>query len=210
MPEKATSAHPERLRKAAFIDRDGVINEERAYVHKPEDFEFIKGTVEALLRLQAAGYLLVVITNQSGLARGFYKEEDYIRLTSYMADRLRAAGVMLDSVEHCPHLPDAPLERYRLECDCRKPQPGMLRRAMANLGIDSGASVLIGDRASDIEAGRKAGVGRCYIVRSGHPVSHEDIALSDGVFDDLRECVSTLLSGRFVVSLASDNRSDPS
>jgi D-glycero-D-manno-heptose 1,7-bisphosphate phosphatase len=178
------------LNKAAFIDRDGVINEERAYVYKPEDFVFIPGSVEALRLLQAAGYLLVVVTNQSGIARGLYSEEDYLRLVAHMRSQLLSAGVRLDAIEHCPHLPDAPVERYRLDCDCRKPRSGMIRRAIAALGIDPAASILVGDRSSDIAAGRDAGIGRCFLVRSGNPISGQDTALSDGVYDDLAACVS--------------------
>jgi D,D-heptose 1,7-bisphosphate phosphatase len=179
--------------KAAFIDRDGVINQERAYVHEPEDFVLIEGALEALRGLQEAGFRLVVITNQSGIARGLYSEEDYRRLVQHMRAQLLAAGVELDAVEHCPHLPDAPLERYRLDCDCRKPRSGMIRRAIAALDVDASASILVGDRYTDILAGRDAGVGRCFLVRSGNPVSERDIESSDGVYDDLAACVRDLL-----------------
>lgn len=175
-------------RKAAFIDRDGVLNEERAYVHRIEDFVFVPGAVEALRVLKAAGYLLVVVTNQSGIARGHYSAADYLALTGYMRERLAAEGIGLDAVEHCPHLPDAPVARYRLDCDCRKPKPGMLKRAIAALDIDPSASILVGDRVSDIEAGRAAGIGRCYLVRTGYPLSDEAVAGADAVYEDLLAC----------------------
>lgn len=181
-------------RKAAFIDRDGVLNEERAFVHRIEDFALVPGAVEALQALQAAGYLLVVITNQSGIARGLYSEADYLEFTAQMRARLQAAGVRLDAVEYCPHLADAPVERYRLECDCRKPKPGMLKRAIAALDIDPAASFLVGDRLSDIEAGRAAGVGRCFLVRTGYPLAAEALAQADAVYDHLLACVSSVLS----------------
>jgi D,D-heptose 1,7-bisphosphate phosphatase len=190
--EKGTAVN--RLQKAAFIDRDGVINEERAYVYRPEDFVLIAGSADALRRLQAAGYLLIVVTNQSGIARGLYSEDDYYRLVDYMHIQLLSAGVRLDAIEHCPHLPDAPIERYRLDCDCRKPRSGMIRRAMTRLGVDAAASILVGDRHTDIAAGRDAGIGRCFIVRSGNPVSERDVGFSDGVYDDLGTCVRHLLS----------------
>lgn len=183
-------------RKAAFIDRDGVINEERAFVHRAEDFAFLQGAVEALRDLKAAGYLLVVITNQSGIARGLYSEADYLKLTAHVRARLQAAGVTLDAVEYCPHLADAPVERYRLDCFCRKPKPGMLNRAIEALDIDPAASFLVGDRLSDMEAGRAAGVGRCFLVRTGYPLPEEAIARADAVYDDLLTCVRTLLSPR--------------
>jgi D-glycero-D-manno-heptose 1,7-bisphosphate phosphatase len=181
------------MARAAFIDRDGVINVDRAYVYRSADFELIPGVVEALRALQAAGYLLVVVTNQSGIARGLYSEEEYRALETYLRESLAAAGVTLDSVQYCPHLPDAPLEKYRRDCDCRKPNAGMIRNAANQLNIDTSRSVLIGDRRSDVQAGRAAGVGRCFLVRSGSPLSAVDIRAADGVFDDLAQCVTELL-----------------
>jgi D-glycero-D-manno-heptose 1,7-bisphosphate phosphatase len=197
------SPHPNR--RAAFIDRDGVINEERAFVHRVEDFVFIPGAVDALRELRAGGYLLVVVTNQSGIARGLYGESDYLTLTAYMRAQLHAAGVVLDSVQYCPHLPSAPLERYRLDCDCRKPRSGMFLRAIRELAIDVGKSILIGDRASDIEAGRAAGVGRCYLVRSGNELSPQAIASADAVYDDIVSCARHVLELPPRDSLNSDN-----
>jgi D-glycero-D-manno-heptose 1,7-bisphosphate phosphatase len=186
-----TNAAPS-ARKAAFVDRDGVINAESGFLHRAEDFVFLPGAIQGLQRLQAAGYLLVVITNQSGIGRGLYTEADYLRLTAHMQQRLSVAGVQLNAVEHCPHLPDAPIARYRIDCDCRKPMPGMLLRAAAALGIDMANSILVGDRATDIQAGRSAGVGRCWLVRSGVALSHTDIELADAVFDDLADCARAL------------------
>ena len=114
--------------------------------------------------LQGAGYLLVVITNQSGIARGLYAEAEYLALTAQMRAQLQGAGVRLDAVQYCPHLADAPVERYRLDCDCRKPKPGMLTQAIRALDIDPQASFIVGDRLSDVDAGRAAGLGRCFLV----------------------------------------------
>jgi len=187
-------------RRAAFIDRDGVLNEERAFVHRIEDFEFVPGAIEALRMLKAAGYLLVVVTNQSGIARGLYSEADYLALTGHMRARLEAEGISLDAVEYCPHLPDAPVDRYRLECDCRKPKPGMLRRAIQALDIEPGASFLVGDRLSDLEAGRAAGIGRCFLVRTGYALAEEAVARADAVYDDILACVRPLVgSGKMTL-----------
>jgi D-glycero-D-manno-heptose 1,7-bisphosphate phosphatase len=187
------------LTRAAFIDRDGVINEDRAYVHRIADFKLIPGAVEALRALREAGYLLVVITNQSGIARGMFSEADYQVLEAHMRERLAEGGVTLDSVQYCPHLPDAEIARYRCECECRKPRAGMLRNAAAALTaaaavtIDFAESILIGDRRSDLDAGRAAGVGRCFLVRSGQTLSDGDERAADGTFADLAQCVAELL-----------------
>ena len=181
-------------RRAAFIDRDGVLNEERAFVHRIEDFSFLPGAVAALRALQDAGYLLVVITNQSGIARGLYTEADYLALTAHMRERLQAAGVRLDAVEYCPHLPDAPVERYRLDCDCRKPKPGMLIKAIRALDIDPKTSFIVGDRLSDMDAGRAAGLGQCFLVRTGYPLPDEALARADAVYDDLLACARSVSS----------------
>jgi D-glycero-D-manno-heptose 1,7-bisphosphate phosphatase len=191
-------------RRAAFIDRDGVLNEERAFVHRREDFALLPGALAALRLLKEAGYLLVVVTNQSGIARGTYSEADYLALTGHMRAELAAAGVFLDAVEYCPHLPNAPLERYRVDCDCRKPKPGMLRRATQALDIEPGASFLVGDRLSDIEAGRAAGIGRCYLVRTGYTLSGDAVARADGVYDDLLACA------RFVVASSRQSQAEES
>lgn len=180
--------------RAAFIDRDGVLNEERAFVHRIEDFSFLPGAVAALRALQDAGYLLVVITNQSGIARGLYTEADYLALTAHMRERLQAAGVRLDAVEYCPHLPDAPVERYRLDCDCRKPKPGMLIKAIRALDIDPKTSFIVGDRLSDMDAGRAAGLGQCFLVRTGYPLPDEALARADAVYDDLLTCARSVSS----------------
>lgn len=175
-----------------FLDRDGVVNTEVDYLHRIADFEFVPGTVAALAALQAAGWALVVVTNQSGIARGRYGDDDYQRLTAHMKRELALAGVRLDAVLHCPHLPDAAVAAYRADCDCRKPAPGLLLRAARELALDLPASVMVGDKRSDIEAGRAAGVGRCVLVRSGHALSPDDEALADEVHDDLAHWVATL------------------
>ena len=192
--EPREGARPPPARRAAFIDRDGVIIEDREYAWRTEDFALLPGAAAALRDLAAAGYLLVVVTNQSGIARGLYTEADYQAFTAHMRSRLEDLGVRVDAVEHCPHLPDAVIARYRKACDCRKPQPGMLRRAIAALDIDAAASVLVGDRATDLAAGRAAGVGRCLLVRSGRALSAGDEGLADGVYDDLAACARALLA----------------
>ena len=135
--------------KAIFLDRDGTINVDRRYVHRIEDFDFLPGAVEGLRILQDAGYALIVITNQSGIARGYYTEEDFLRLNAYMAETLAKRGVVIADTLYCPHLPDAKIIRYRKDCGCRKPKPGLYYEAAKKWDIDFSQSWAVGDRARD-------------------------------------------------------------
>lgn len=179
-------------RRAAFLDRDGVINRDHGYLHRVEDFEFLPGAIAGLRSLQRQGYVLTVVTNQSGIARGLYDEDDYRRVSAHMEAELARQGVTLAGVAHCPHLPDAPVARWRLVCDCRKPAPGLLLGLAARLGLDLPASILVGDKLSDVQAGRAAGVGRCFLVRSGQALEEAASRQADAVFDDLAACASAL------------------
>ena len=152
--------------RAAFIDRDGVLNEDHGYVFRAEDFHWLPGAIAALARLQQAGYALVVVTNQSGIARGFYSEADLARLNAHMQAELQAQGVALAGIYACPHHPQGSVVAYRRICDCRKPSPGLILQAAHALSLDLAASCLFGDKASDIEAGRRAGVGHCVAIGS--------------------------------------------
>jgi len=179
--------------RAVFLDRDGVVTVDHGYTHRVEDFEFVAGSAAAMKQLQSAGWRLVVVTNQSGIARGLYSSADYERFTAHLRWQLRLQGVHLDAVLHCPHLPDATVAAYRVACDCRKPAPGMLLRAARDLQLDLSASVIVGDRLSDVQAGRAAGVGRCVLVRSGQPIDASDARLADAVFDDLAAFARTVV-----------------
>ena len=182
-------------RKAVFLDRDGVINLDRAYVHRWDDFEFVPGAVEAMRRLKQAGYALVVVTNQSGLARGYYTEEQYQELTLAMKQALAEAGAAVDEVYHCPHHPRGSVAGLDIDCDCRKPAPGMILRAAKELNLSLADSILIGDKPSDIEAARAAGVGKAYSVQSDNAESGTGLAGADAAYADLRSCVAALLAG---------------
>jgi D-glycero-D-manno-heptose 1,7-bisphosphate phosphatase len=175
--------------KAAFIDRDGVINEELAYVHRAEDFHVLPGVVDALRLLREHGWKLVVVTNQAGIARGMYTEADYQRLTEHMRALFAAAGTPLDGIYHCPHHPDGSVPAYRTDCDCRKPRPGMLLAAAAELGLTLADSVIVGDKDSDLEAGRAAGLAACVLVESGHVPSAKARRLADHVAGGLLDAV---------------------
>lgn len=175
--------------KAAFLDRDGVINADKGYVHRWEDFEFLPGAVEAMRRLSEAGYALVVATNQSGIARGYFTERDYAALTETYTAWLRDRGIALLGVYHCPHHPAGTVDRFAVECTCRKPAPGMLVRAAQEHGIDLARSILIGDKIADVEAGRAAGMGAAYLVQSAQTGADAGEVPPDGTFESLAACV---------------------
>ncbi|MBM13365.1 MAG: D,D-heptose 1,7-bisphosphate phosphatase [Halieaceae bacterium] len=152
---------------AAFLDRDGVINVDHGYVSRWEDFEFLPHVPEALLMLQKAGYQLIVISNQSGIGRGFYTEQDVEDLNQCIAHHLKKQlGIKITGFYHCPHHPTDALGDYLVKCECRKPAPGMILHAAQEHSIDLADSLLVGDKASDIEAGKAAGVGRLFYVSS--------------------------------------------
>lgn len=137
------------MNKAIFLDRDGTINVEKHYLYKIEDFEFLSGVVDALRALQQAGYLLIIITNQSGIGRGYYTEADFQKLNDWMVSTLKEQGVTIADVYYCPHLPDAQVVEYRKECRCRKPKLGMFEQAIIDHNIDLSRSYAIGDKIRD-------------------------------------------------------------
>ncbi len=165
--------------RAVFLDRDGVINIEKEYAHKIEDFEFQKGVFGAVKSFYEKGYLIIVVTNQSGIARGYYTNEDFWSLTEYMVGELEKHGAKIAKVYHCPHTPED-------GCDCRKPNPGMLLAAQKEFDIDMQNSWMIGDKEGDIKAALNAGVGHTVLVRSGHKIDEENTEAEfvvNGIFD---------------------------
>ncbi len=152
------------MKKALFLDRDGVINIDHGYVSRVEDFEFVPGILALIRRAQERGYLPIVVTNQSGIGRGYYGEEDFERLTRYMIEEMRRHGIGIgrEQIFHCPHAPEE-------GCDCRKPMPGMFLAAKERFGIDMENSLMVGDKPSDIEAAKAAGVGRAVLVEKNRP-----------------------------------------
>lgn len=145
-------------RRAAFLDRDGVINLDHGYVYRREDFHFVPGVLEGARRLHDLDYALVVVSNQSGIGRGLFTEAQFLQLNEWMKEEFRLAGAPLAGVYFCPHHPTEAHGVYLRSCDCRKPAPGMLLLAAADLRLDLGASAMFGDRLSDLEAARAAGV----------------------------------------------------
>lgn len=135
--------------KAIFLDRDGTINVEKEYLFRISDFEFMPGVIEALKLLQANGFLLIIVTNQSGIARGYYTEEQYQILNNWMLEELKKQGVNITAVYYCPHHPQAIIEQYRKTCYCRKPKLGMFEQAIKAFNIDLSQSYSIGDKIRD-------------------------------------------------------------
>ncbi len=146
------------LKPALFLDRDGVINVEKNYLYKKEDFEFIEGIFDLCRFFQDKGYKIFVVTNQSGIARGFYSEEDFLELTKWMETEFAKRGIKIERTYYCPHHPD-----FTEECECRKPKPGMLLHAAKEFGINLENSVLVGDKQIDIDAAYNAGLKKAYL-----------------------------------------------
>lgn len=176
-------------RRALFLDRDGVINVDRAYVSTKDDFEFIDGIFPLCREAKRLDYLILVITNQAGIARGFYTEQDFQNLTAWMKGVFHSEGCDIDGVYYSPYHPEYGIGPYKLQTDCRKPNPGMILRAAIEFDVDLLHSVLVGDKSSDIQAGLAAGVG-CNLLFIP-PTGNRYISNTDGVTDVLM----TLLDG---------------
>ena len=161
-------------RRAVFVDRDGVINRDVGYLHAIADWVYMPGVIEGMRRLQAAGYVLIVVTNQSGIGRGYYDRSAFETLTRFMETDLARQGVRIAATYCCPHAPDD-------GCACRKPRPGMLLRAAADHDLDVAASVMIGDKESDVAAGRLAGVRRTIRIlpNAGAHAKGDSVCLPD-------------------------------
>ena len=183
-----------QTRRAVFLDRDGTINEEREYLHRIDEFAFIPGVPEAIRRLKEAGFLVIVVTNQSGIGRGYYDEDALCALHRHLDAELARSGTAIDAYYFCPHHPSHAEGDYRRACSCRKPLPGMLLQAAADFGVDLAASYMIGDKLADVEAGRAAGC-RPVLVRTGYGAAAEP-RLSPDVpcHDDLSAAVTALLA----------------
>ncbi|MDO4673892.1 D-glycero-beta-D-manno-heptose 1,7-bisphosphate 7-phosphatase [Campylobacter sp.] len=162
------------MKKALFLDRDGVINVDKKYVHKISDFEFCEGIFELCAFFAKKDYELFVITNQSGIARGYYTEEDFERLSAFMREEFAKRSLKITRIYHCPHLEG---------CPCRKPQPGMLLAARRDFDLDLKHSLFIGDKLSDMQAGLAAGVGRLFLIGTARGEYFEN-------FSDLKKLLS--------------------
>lgn len=183
-------------RPAVFLDRDGTVIEERGFLTRLDALALFPWTADALRLLDRAGFATVVITNQSGVARGHFDEAFLDVVHGEIDRRLSPAGVTIAGYYYCPHHPEAPIERYRRRCRCRKPGPGMIEQACRELDLDPGRSVMVGDRWSDVGAGRAAGA-RALFVRTGAGAIEEprrpDGVQADAILDNLMEAAGWIL-----------------
>ncbi|MGL4861400.1 MAG: D-glycero-beta-D-manno-heptose 1,7-bisphosphate 7-phosphatase [Enterobacteriaceae bacterium] len=179
---------------AIFLDRDGTLNIDYGYVHDIDHFHFIEGAIEACKKLKQMGFALILITNQAGIARGKFSEEQFLQLTEWMDWSLSDRGVDLDGIYYCPHHPDHGNALYRKACDCRKPEPGMLLAAKKDLNIDMMSSWMVGDKLEDLQAGRAAGVGTTVLVKTGKPVTDMAQQTADIVIESLADLPALITS----------------
>ncbi len=171
------------MQKALFLDRDGVINVEKDYLYKIEDFEFIDGIVELCRYYQDNGYKIFVVTNQSGIARGYYSEDDFAKLSKWIIKEFSKYGIDITKIYHCPHHPD-----ISGDCECRKPKPKMLLDAEKEFDLDMKNSIMIGDKERDIEAGLNAGVGKTYLFDESKTIEKSKATKIVSKLEDIYRC----------------------
>ena len=169
------------MRKAFFLDRDGVVNVEVDFLHRPEDVILVEGAGEAIDKIHAAGFLAVVVSNQSGVARGMYGMQDVKAVENRICELLRQDGHGVpDAFYYCPHHIKGTVQEFAVDCDCRKPKPGMFRQAVREWDIDASKSFMIGDRMSDLQAGQAAGCAEEVLVLTGYGNNVQEAARGEG------------------------------
>lgn len=154
------------MNKALFLDRDGIINVDHGYVYQKENFEFVSGIFELCQKAIHLNYKIIVITNQAGIARGYYTEDDFFKLTTWMNDEFLKRNIDILDIFHCPHHPNKGINEFGIKCNCRKPAPGMILQAQIKYQLNLHNSILIGDKISDMIAAKKAGVTKRILVNS--------------------------------------------
>ena len=184
------------MTRAVFLDRDGTLIEEVGYLDRLERLQLFPWSIDAVRLLNRAGFTVVVVSNQAGVARGFFAEPFVLEVQGEIDARVQAAGGRIDGWYYCPHHPDAPVARYRRQCECRKPRPGMIRQAEADLGIDPSRSYVIGDRWLDVQLARNVGA-RGILVRTGYGATEErqppDGVAAEAIADNLIDAAAWIL-----------------
>ena len=172
--------------KVAFLDRDGIINKDAGYTYKINDFELIDGCIDALKIFQENDYKIIIVTNQSGIGRGYYSEADYQKLTRWYRRQLLDQGITITDIFHCPHAPAS-------LCYCRKPREGLFLQAAQKYAVDFSNSLMVGDKISDLQAGHAAGVARLILINNG-PNTHiaEDVFVAAGLPKTIEQYASVL------------------
>jgi D-glycero-D-manno-heptose 1,7-bisphosphate phosphatase len=178
--------------KAVFLDRDGVINEDYGYVHKIEDFHIFDEVYPALKKLRERGFKLLIITNQSGIGMGYYTEEDFFKITEHMKEKLKEKGIEIDKVYYCPHHPEGVVPEYTMKCNCRKPETGMIEEGIKDFDIDISQSFLIGDKETDIEAGKKVGL-KTILVKTGRGKKYMENTKADYIAENILDAVDNFI-----------------
>ena len=183
------------MNKAVFLDRDGTIVEDVGYISSPQQLNFIPGSIEAIKKLNAAGYKVIVITNQAGVARGIVTEDMLQTIDKVMHRQILNGGAHLDGLYYCPHHPEHGVYPYKQACECRKPHTGLIKKAIKDHDLDLSLSFMIGDKASDIEAGKKAGVKTAFVL-TGYGTTEKDELKNkpDHIAKNLSEAVKWVLS----------------
>ena len=176
-----------------FLDRDGVVNIDHGYVYKPQEFEFVPGVFEACKAFADAGYKIVIVTNQSGIGRGYYSEQDFSKLTEWMKGEFLRHGVAILDVYFCPHHPTKAEPAYLQECNCRKPAPGMLLQAIKEHQIDPSQSIMVGDKLGDLIAAERANIATRVLVRSGQSYAESTEQHADIVCESLADLPALIL-----------------
>lgn len=179
-------------RKAVFLDRDGTIIHDANYLDKKENIKLFDGAAEAIKKLNEAGFIVIIITNQSGVARGYFAEEIVIKLNKELVRMLEKEGAKIDGVYYCPHHTKGSIEKYSIECECRKPKIGMLKKAAEDFDIDLPNSYMVGDKPDDINLAKNAGC-KSILVKTGYGVDSMDKCSPDFIAEDIVEAVEIIL-----------------
>jgi len=161
------------MNKALFLDRDGIINVDHGYVYKMSDFEFVEGIFELCQKAQQLNYKIIIITNQSGIARGYYTESDFNQLTTWMKAEFLKNKIVITDVFYCPHHPTSDISKYKKQCACRKPEPELITQAKEKYNIDLSKSIFVGDKESDMQAAQNANINKRILVASNYGLQSE-------------------------------------
>lgn len=180
------------MKRIAFIDRDGTINIEKNYVHRIEDFEWIPGSLEALQALTQAHILIYIITNQAGIAKGLYTEEDLKFLNQQLLEITQKAQIKIQDILYCPHHPQGSVKKYSIACDCRKPGSALIQKVLEQEKLKPEQAVLFGDKNTDIQAGQSLNI-TSYLVLTGYGLQEKEASTADFIAKDLQSAVSHYL-----------------